>query len=115
MAQLVTDAAEAAELIGDYGIDLAPVRRGPTFPGDDLDEHAAAVLSALPVGRGVPLARLAVSCGLSVAEVRSVVEQLDLRRLAERHGEAWRKGPAVRRTRIDSHGRSAAHVAPTTA
>ena len=107
MAQLVTDAAEAAELIGDYGIDLAPARRGPTFPGDELDEHAARVVSALPVGRGVPVARLAVSCGLSVAEVRSVLERLGLRRFAERHGEAWRKGPAMRKDRVNDHGRAA--------
>jgi DNA processing protein len=107
MAQLVTDAAQAAELLGDYGTDLAPIRRGPSFPGDELDEHAAAVLSALPVGRGVPVARLAVSCGQSVAEVRSVLDVLARGALAERHGEAWRKGPAVRKARIDNHGRSA--------
>jgi DNA processing protein len=115
MAQLVTDAAEAAELIGDYGIDLAPARRGPTFLEDELDEHASRVLSALPLGRGVPVVRLAVLCGLSVAEVRSVLERLDLGHLAERHGEAWRKGPAVRKARIDNHGRSAAEVAASTA
>jgi len=107
MAQLVTDAAEAAELIGDYGVDLAPARRGPAMPGDELDEHAARVVSALPVGRGVPVARLAVSCGLSVTEVRSVLERLSLRRFAERHGEVWRKGPAMRKDRVNDHGRSA--------
>jgi DNA processing protein len=120
MAQLVTDAAEAAELIGDYGIDLAPARRGPTFAGDELDEHAARVLSALPVGTGVPVARLAVSSGLSVSEVRSLLGRLDLSDLAERHGELWRKGPAMRRgpaarkARLDDCGRPAGEVAAST-
>src|SRR5665811_2220842 len=93
-AQLATDAAEAAEAIGDYGTDLAPARRGPTFAGDELDEHAARVLSALPVRKGVPIARLAVSSGLSVSEVRSLLGRLDLSSLAERHAEGWRQGPA---------------------
>jgi DNA processing protein len=100
MAQLVTDAAEAAEAIGDYGIDLAPARRGPTRAGDELDEHAARLLSALPARKGVPVSRLAVSCGLSVSEVRSLLGRLDLGALAERHGEGWRQGPAVRKARV---------------
>jgi DNA processing protein len=97
MALLVTDAAEAAEAIGDYGIDLAPARRGQTVAGDELDELAARLLSALPVRKGVPVSRLAVSSGLSVAEVRSLLGRLDLTALAERHGEGWRQGPAVRK------------------
>jgi DNA processing protein len=64
MAQLVTDAAEAAEAIGDYGSDLAPALRGPTMAGDQLDELEARLLSALPVRKGVPVSRLAVSSGL---------------------------------------------------
>jgi DNA processing protein len=101
MAQLVTDAAEAAEAIGDYGSDLAPARRGPTYVGDELDEHEARLVSALPVRKGVPVSRLAVSSGLSVSEVRSLLGRLDLSALAERHGEGWRQGPAVRRARVD--------------
>ena len=99
MAQLVTDAAEAAEAIGDYGSDLAPVRRGPTYAGDELDEHAARVLSALPVRKGVPVDRLAVTSGLSASEVRSLLGRLDLSSLAERHGEGWRRGPGARKLR----------------
>ena len=96
MAVLVTDAAEAAEAIGDYGSDLAPARRGPTMAGDELDEPSARLLSALPIRKGVPVDRLAVSSGLSVAEVRSLLGRLDLSGLAERHGEGWRRGAAVR-------------------
>jgi DNA processing protein len=104
MAQLVTDAAEAAEAIGDYGADLAPTRRGPTMAGDELDEPAARLLSALPVRKGVSVTRLAVSSGLSIVEVRSLLGRLDLLSLAERHDEGWRQGPAVRKTRADDHG-----------
>ncbi|HZW43285.1 MAG TPA: DNA-processing protein DprA [Dermatophilaceae bacterium] len=104
MALLVTDAAEAAEAIGDYGSDLAPARRGPTMAGDELDEPAARLLSALPVRKGVSVARLAVSSGLSVAEVRSLLGRLDLSALAERHGEGWRQGPAVRKRAVDNRG-----------
>jgi len=111
MAQLVTDAAEAAEAVGDYGSDLAPVRRGPSFVGDELDEHATRVLSALPVGKGVPVGRLAVTSGLSVSEVRSLLGPLDLSSLAERHGAGWRQGPAARRARVDDHGRPATEPA----
>jgi DNA processing protein len=105
MAQLVTDAAEAAEAIGDYGSDLAPARRGPTMVGDELDEPAARLLSALPVRKGVSVARLAVSSGLSVPEVRSLLGRLDLSALAERHGEGWRQGLAVRRSGVANQGR----------
>ena len=101
MALLVTDAAEAAEAVGDYGSDLAPVRRGPTYADDELDEHAARVLSALPVRKGVPVTRLAVTSGLSVPEVRSLLGRLGLSALAERHGEGWRQGPSVRKARME--------------
>jgi len=101
MALLVTDAAEAAEAVGDYGSDLAPPRRGPTFADDELDEHAARVLSALPVRKGVPVERVAVSSGLSVPQVRSLLGRLDLGSLAERHGDGWRQGPAARKRADD--------------
>jgi len=65
--------------------------------GDELDEPAARLLSALPVRKGVSVTRLAVSSGLSVLEVRSLLGRLDLSALAERHGEGWRQGAAVRR------------------
>ncbi|MDQ1536353.1 MAG: processing protein [Actinomycetota bacterium] len=95
MAMLVTDAAEAAEAVWDYGSDLAPARRGPALADDGLDEHEAQLLSALPVRKGVPISRLAVSSGLSVPEVRSLLGRLDLIGLAERHGEGWRQARRV--------------------
>jgi DNA processing protein len=64
------------------------------------------MLSALPVRKGVPVARLAISSGLSVSEVRSLLGRLELGELAERHDDGWRQGPAVRRTRIDDQSQS---------
>ncbi|WNI19821.1 DNA-processing protein DprA [Streptomyces sp. ITFR-21] len=50
-AAVVTDAAEVAELVGEIGADLAPVRHGPILPRDRLPPATARVLEALP-GRG---------------------------------------------------------------
>ena len=96
IAVLVTDAAEAADAIGDLGQDLAPARRAPERPGDDLDETAARVLAALPVRRGVTVARLTVVAGLPAATVVGVLGRLELSGLAEREGQGWRQGTAAR-------------------
>jgi DNA processing protein len=101
IAVLVTDAAEAAEAIGRLGHDLAPRLRGPERPGDDLDETATRMLAALPVRRGVTVARLAVVAGLPTATVVGVLGRLELAGLAERDGQGWRQGPAAR---VRRHG-----------
>ena len=105
---LVTDAAEAAEAIGRLGQDLAPRLRAPERPGDDLDDTAARVLAALPVRRGVTVARLTVVAGLPVATVAGVLGRLELTGLAEREGQGWRKGAAARAAapRVTRAGRS---------
>src|SRR5439155_144400 len=82
--------------IGDVGQDLAPRRRAPERPGDDLDETAARVLAALPVRRGVTVARLTVVAGLPSATVVGVLGRLELTGLAEREGQGWRQGAAAR-------------------
>lgn len=96
IAVLVTDAAEAADAIGELGRDLVPPRRAAARPGDDLDETAARVLAALPVRRGVTVARLTVVAGLSGASVAGVLGRLELAGLAERDGQGWRCGAAAR-------------------
>ena len=90
---LVTDAAEAAEAIGRLGQDLAPRLRAPERPGDDLDETAARVFAALPVRRGVTVARLTVVAGLPAATVAGVLGRLELIGLAEREGRAGDRAP----------------------
>jgi DNA processing protein len=99
IAVLVTDAAEAADAIGDLGRDLAPRRRAAEQPGDHLDETAARVLAALPVRRGVTVARLTVAAGLPAAQVAGVLGRLELAGLAERQGEGWRQGAVARQRR----------------
>jgi DNA processing protein len=95
LAVLVTDAAEAAELIGDLGADAVATPRGPTLFEDDLEELPRRLFDALPPGRGVDTERLCLSSGLSAAEVRSALGALELRGLAERHGAGWRKARAT--------------------
>ncbi len=68
-AVLVTDAAEAAEALGEIGRDLAPVKRGPDRPGDDMGEAESVVWSALPVRSGVCAADLALRTTLVEREV----------------------------------------------
>jgi DNA processing protein len=92
-AVIVTDAAEAADVFGVLGHDAAPRPSGPSRPGDSLGENAARVLAALPLRRGVAVSRLVVSSGLAPLEVASALGQLELKQLAERHGEGWRARP----------------------
>lgn len=91
-AVLVTDAAEVADAFGQIGVDLAPRRSGPVRRDDGLDDVLQRVFDALPPNQGVGLDRLSLAAGLNVAEVQSALGLLELRGLAERHGDGWRKG-----------------------
>ena len=53
-------------------------------------------LAALPVRRGVTVARLTVVAGLPAATVAGVLGRLELAGLAERDGQGWRCGAAAR-------------------
>lgn len=96
LAQVVTDAAEAAELCGDVGVDLCEEQRGPSRPGDGLDEVPSTVLSHLPVSRPVTVAALAVACGLSQREVVAGLGTLASRGLADGSAGAWQLAPGAR-------------------
>jgi DNA processing protein len=89
-AVLVTDAAEAADLVGRVGDDLAPEQRGGGRPGDDLDAVTRRVLDALPVRRGSPVERVCSVAGLDLASTQSALGRLALLGLAEREGAGWR-------------------------
>lgn len=99
-AELVTDAAEAAELVGEVGRDLAPVKRGEVLDTDDLSEEEAAVLSALPYRKAVSVDDLVVRTTLEGRQVLGCLGRLSLRGLATRDGDRWKKhargGPAAR-------------------
>ena len=95
-AVLVTDAAEAAEAIGRVGHDLAPEKRGPTRPEDDLDELQGVVFAALPVSRAVPVTALAEKSGRAHRDVLGALGTLEARGLACRVEDRWRKAPVPR-------------------
>ncbi len=89
-AQLVTDAAEVAELVGTIGDDLAPPRQLPVLPRDLLPPAVAVVLDALP-GRGwLPTARLAQEAGRGTDETLARLHELRSLGFAERDGDHWR-------------------------
>ena len=97
MAVLVTDAAEVAEAVGDYGTDLAPPRRGPTTAEDRLDEPERRVRDALPSRTGSSVEILARDAGLAESAVRAALGRLELAGLAERDAWGWRLAGATRR------------------
>jgi len=90
-AVCVTDAAEALELVGAFGRDLAPDRPTPDRPGDGLDIDLRRMLDALPVRRPAPVESIARSACLTVSEVRSGLGRLELAGLAEQDGGRWRQ------------------------
>lgn len=97
MAVLVTDAAEAAEMIGDFGLDAVVHPSAPAAPDDDVGAEARHVLAAMPVGTCVTLGDLAVRSGRSTAEVMGALGVLQLRGLVGRDADAWRRRSRRRR------------------
>jgi DNA processing protein len=90
-AELVTDADEVAELLGDLGRDLAPVKRGEERPEDGLGGDESVVWSALPVRSAAGVASLAVRTALAERDVLACLGRLELRGLARREGDGWRR------------------------
>jgi DNA processing protein len=96
-AVLVTDAAEVAELAARIGEDLVPVggsRSVEVRPGDDLDEEAYRVWSAVPMRGGVSVDRLASACGVEVRRVVGILATLEAEGIVRREAGRWRKKPA---------------------
>ncbi|GAA2221450.1 hypothetical protein GCM10010413_11730 [Promicromonospora sukumoe] len=89
-AVCVTDAAEAAELVGDLG-ETAPARQGETRPGDDLDPTGKAVLDALPVRKPAHERSVARTAGLALADTTGALGLLELMGLAEQKDGGWRR------------------------
>lgn len=89
-AVCVTDAAEAAELVGDLG-ESAPPRRGEQRPGDDLDAAGKAVLDALPVRKAAHERSIARAAGLALGETTGALGLLELMGLAEQKDGGWRR------------------------
>lgn len=91
MAVLVTDAAEAAEAIGDLAADLSPAKRGPELPGDGADPEEAALLACLPFRAPASVEDLAARTTLSARDVMAALGRLELGGLVCREGERWRQ------------------------
>ena len=90
-AVLVTDAAEAADAVGEFGADTVPRKSGPVQPDDDLDELSRLVLHALPHRRSVDTWTLQRVAARSATEVVSALGRLELRALVQRDGDLWRR------------------------
>ncbi|MGA8047197.1 MAG: DNA-processing protein DprA, partial [Dermatophilaceae bacterium] len=94
-AELVTDAAEVAELVGRMGFDLAPVKRGEHRALDDLQPHERVVFEVLPLRAYADVAALATASGLDPMTVRAGLGNLAARGDAVTDGlDGWRKAPA---------------------
>ena len=94
-AELVTDAAEVADLVGRMGLDLAPVKRGEERPLDDLEPHERVVFEVLPLRAYADVATLAAASGLDPMVVRAGLGILAARGEATSDGlDGWRKPPA---------------------
>lgn len=88
-AELVTDAAEVAELFGSIGGDLAPAKQGELRLGDDLDPDAFRVWQAMPTRRSTTVDALTQVAGLSVADVMGALGQLEAAQMARRGAQGW--------------------------
>jgi DNA processing protein len=89
-AVCITDAAEAAELVGHLG-ESVPERRGETRIGDDLDAAGKAVLDALPVRKAAHERSIARAAGLALGDTTGALGLLELMGLAEQKDGGWRR------------------------
>lgn len=96
-AVCVTDAAEAIELAGLVGDDLAePVAAsGAGRVGDGLSQDGRRALDALPLRRGEPADSVARAAGLTLEEARAALGALELEGLAVQGGGVWKRTSRV--------------------
>jgi DNA processing protein len=87
----VTSADELAELVGRMGEFLTEPVPVPTAVHDGLDPRDLRVFDALPLRRAAGLPSLIKVAGLDEQTVVASLGRLELRRLAEREGNAWRR------------------------
>jgi DNA processing protein len=87
--EVVTDAAEVIELVGQMG-ELAPERSGPAVPRDLLHPTAAQVLEALPAQGAVTVPWVAHAAGTPVDTTRARLQELRSLGFVERAGEYWK-------------------------
>lgn len=89
-ATLVTDAGEVVDLLGEIGgADLAPRKRGPDKPEDQLDALPHLVWSTLAPFRSRTIEEITVQAGLSAREVLGALGDLQSRGMAELRLDGW--------------------------
>jgi DNA processing protein len=93
-ACLVASASDVAEAVGRIGVDLAPKpAAGEIRETDGLDDRSLRVHEALGVRTGRSAEQVAVRSGVPLERVRAVLPTLELRGLAERAENGWRRRP----------------------
>ena len=96
-AQLVGNAAQVIEAVGDLGGDLADPPGRPASPRDGLTDLARRVLDACPVRTGVSAERLAAVAGCGPLEAMRVLPGLEVSGLVQWTGTGWRLAPPPRK------------------
>ncbi|MBG0812877.1 DNA-protecting protein DprA [Planomonospora sp. ID82291] len=92
-AVCVTTPAEAAELVGAIGCDLAPEPRGPVLPRDGLPAEVRRVLEAVPARNGAGPATIAVEAGVDLETVLACLGGLAAAGHVEKVSRGWRLRP----------------------
>ena len=88
---LVTDAAEAMDLVGQLGRDAAPRQSAPVRIEDDLDPLDRAVLAVVPFRAAGTADQVCRSAAVPPAQARAALARLELLELVTRRGDRWRK------------------------
>lgn len=94
--QLVTDAADVAELCGRLGHDASPRRQGERREHDGLRPEVRAVLLAIPVRSAAGVDDIVRVSGVSGKPVLRALAELDVDGYVERAPDGWRRRPPPR-------------------
>ncbi len=89
-ANLVTSAAEVADLVSPIGEDIADPPRGPTTPRDQLDPELARVLEGVPSRGAAAVDEIAAQAGVRVRDALRALPQLAIHGLVEEHASGFR-------------------------
>lgn len=95
-ATLVTDTAEALDLVAQIGQHTAVRRSAPSRVEDRLAEGDRAVLAALPIRAPVTVEQVAAFAGVDPAAARAALGRMQLLGLVLRREDRWQKAPARR-------------------
>lgn len=90
-AELVTDAAEVAELVGAIGDDLAPPKHGPRRCEDGMDDELRRLWQWLRPRSSSTVDELMVRSGLSLTETLSGLRALERDGFAEELLDGWQR------------------------